>query len=83
MVTRETLEKIVDSLGPDCLPQLLLEMKALLTKGFQLHVLVFTVHAIIQSIQNRLRPGDIDKNLETLLEVKSSIILNRFLLNNV
>lgn len=68
LTTRETLEQIVAALGPDCLPKLLFEMKTLLTKGFQLHVLVFTVHAIIQSIQSRLQPGDIDKNLGILLE---------------
>lgn len=73
-VTRETLQQIIFALGPKYLPLLLGEMSASLTKGFQVHVLVYTIHAVIQHIHDLLKPGDIDLNLPVLLDVSSKEI---------
>ncbi|KAL0280213.1 UNVERIFIED_CONTAM: hypothetical protein PYX00_001577 [Menopon gallinae] len=67
-VARETLEQIIASIGPKYLKVILGEMKAVLTKGFQLHVLVFTMHSVLHAVQSQLQAGDVDDNLQILLE---------------
>ncbi|KAK6627164.1 hypothetical protein RUM44_009641 [Polyplax serrata] len=76
-VTRETLQQIIFALGPKYLPLLLGEMSASLTKGFQVHVLVYTIHAVIQHIHDLLKPGDIDLNLPVLLDACKSDLFGR------
>lgn len=68
-VARETLEQIIVSIGPKYLNVIFGELKSVLTKGFQLHVLVFTMHSVLHAVQAQLQPGDVDENLQILLEV--------------
>lgn len=68
-MTRETLQKIMLTLGPKYLGILLHEMSVMLTRGYQVHVLIYTVHAVLVSLKNRFQPGDIDCNLQGILEV--------------
>jgi U3 small nucleolar RNA-associated protein 20 len=68
-VTRETLQKIMQALGPEYLPVLLGEMTPLLNRGFHVHVLVFTVHAVLGCLKETYRPTDIDKVLLTVLQL--------------
>lgn len=74
-VTRETIQQILLALGPKYLRLLLSEMSSSLTKGFQTHVFVYTIHSVIQHIHGLLKPGDIDANLPVILEVSSKIHL--------
>jgi U3 small nucleolar RNA-associated protein 20 len=68
-VTRETLQKIMLTLGPKYLGILLHEMSAMLTKGYQVHVLIYTIHAVLVSLKDLFQPGDIDCCLQSILEV--------------
>lgn len=70
-VTRETLQKIMLALGPQYLSLLLEEMSPLLSRGFQVHVLVYTVHAVLVCLKDKYQPNDIDKILLSVLDVSS------------
>ncbi|XP_069689745.1 small subunit processome component 20 homolog isoform X2 [Periplaneta americana] len=68
-VTRETLQKIMLTLGPKYLHILLQEMSAMLTRGYQVHVLIYTIHSLLVSLKELFRPGDIDSCLQMILEL--------------
>ncbi|KAK3932177.1 Small subunit processome component 20-like protein [Frankliniella fusca] len=68
-VTRETLQKVMVSLGPSFLGTLLKEMTTLLTRGFQVHVLVFSIHSVLISLKEVFKAGDIDESLPYIIEV--------------
>lgn len=72
-VARETLQKIMLTLGPKYLSALLSEMSPLLARGYQVHVLVFTIHGVLNCLKNTYQPSDLDKILLTVLNV--SIII--------
>lgn len=68
-VTRETLQNILITLGPNYLQMLLSEMVPLLNRGFQIHVLVYTIHAVLCCLKDVYKPGDINGVLITVLHV--------------
>ncbi|XP_001952794.2 small subunit processome component 20 homolog [Acyrthosiphon pisum] len=68
-VTRETLQNIMVTLGTSYMSMLLNEMTALLTQGFQVHVLIYTIHAIFVSLSERFEKGHMDSCLPYILEV--------------
>ncbi|KRT84681.1 HEAT domain-containing protein [Oryctes borbonicus] len=68
-VARETLQKIMMTLGPSYLGLLLDEMVPLLSKGFQVHVLVYTVHSVLVSLKEMFKPKDIDIVLNTVIKL--------------
>lgn len=68
-VTRETLQNIMLTLGTSYMSMLLNEMTALLTQGFQVHVLIYTIHAIFVSLSERFEKGHMDSCLPYILEV--------------
>ncbi|XP_050524775.1 small subunit processome component 20 homolog [Daktulosphaira vitifoliae] len=68
-VTRETLQNIMLALGTSYMSMLLNEMTALLTKGFQVHVLLYTIHAIFVSLSNHFEKGHMDACLPYIIEV--------------
>lgn len=68
-VARETLQNILTSLGPEYLKILLAEMVTLLSRGYQVHVLVYTVHAVLNCLKGMYKPGDINEVLITVLHV--------------
>lgn len=70
-VTREILQKIMITLGPKYLGLLISEMSTLLSRGFQVHVLVYTIHSILVSLKESFQPTDIDKCLLTILDVSN------------
>lgn len=67
--TRDILQKIMVTVGANYLDLLLSHMSALLTRGFQVHVLTVTVHSVLDSIKSSLKRGTIDKSLSNILEV--------------
>lgn len=73
-IARETLQEMMLTLGPSHLSLLLDEMSALLQKGYQAHVLVYTVHGILNCLKPLYKPKDIDSILLTVLEVSLSCI---------
>lgn len=69
---RETLQQILRTLGAKYLPRVLSELTSLLTRGYLVHVLVYTVHALIVGMADMLGPGDIDPCLSSVLNVSIS-----------
>ncbi|XP_076242844.1 small subunit processome component 20 homolog [Calliopsis andreniformis] len=67
--TREILQKIMISLGPKYLHYLLREMNTLLTKGFQVHVLAYTVQSVLVALKPYFQKFDINQNLQSILSV--------------
>lgn len=67
--TRQTLQQIILSLGPEYLETLITEMISLLTKGFHVYVLVHTLHSVLVAVQPLLKAGDIDRCLPLILKV--------------
>ncbi|XP_059834550.1 small subunit processome component 20 homolog [Hypanus sabinus] len=68
-VARNTLTKIIETLGPRYLLYLLKEMQSALTKGFQVHVLTYTVYMVLKSLEPRLSSGDLDPCIDNLIAI--------------
>lgn len=66
---RSALVKIINILGPCYLKYVIREMRSLLSRGFQLHVLTFTVHAILEAVRSQMQPGDLDECTDDILEI--------------
>uniref|UniRef100_A0A182QJF3 Uncharacterized protein n=1 Tax=Anopheles farauti TaxID=69004 RepID=A0A182QJF3_9DIPT len=67
---RNTLAHITLELGPSYLSFVLQNLLAMLTRGFQRHVLSFTVHTIIDRAQKHLSNGSVMENiLQTVLHI--------------
>lgn len=67
--TRDILKNIMITLGPVYLHHLLREMNTLLTKGFQVHVLVFTIQSVLDCLKPFLKPEHVNTNLRSILSV--------------
>ncbi|XP_051886024.1 small subunit processome component 20 homolog isoform X2 [Pristis pectinata] len=68
-VARNTLTKIIETLGPRYLLYLLKEMQSALTKGFQVHVLTYTVYMVLKSLVPKLSSGDLDPCIDNLIAI--------------
>uniref|UniRef100_H3APA8 UTP20 small subunit processome component n=1 Tax=Latimeria chalumnae TaxID=7897 RepID=H3APA8_LATCH len=68
-VARSTLTKIIETLGSQYLLYILKEMKAALVKGYQVHVLTFTVHLLLKSLSNVLKSGELEPCMNLLIEI--------------
>ncbi|KAI9767424.1 MAG: U3 snoRNP protein [Geoglossum simile] len=58
--TRKTLAEISTILGPTCLGFILKELRGALARGYQLHVLSYTIHSILVETSPSYVPGDLD-----------------------
>ncbi|EAW06552.1 putative HEAT repeat protein (DRIM) [Aspergillus clavatus NRRL 1] len=63
---RKTLNDIALLLGPAYFGYILKELRTVLTKGYQLHVLSFTVHSILVATTDDFKHGDLDYCLADL-----------------
>nr|XP_033808420.1 small subunit processome component 20 homolog [Geotrypetes seraphini] len=68
-IARNTLMKIMETLGARYLQYLLKEMRTVLVKGYQVHVLTFTVNLLLKGLISHLKSGDLDACLDILVEV--------------
>ncbi|XP_023672630.2 small subunit processome component 20 homolog isoform X2 [Paramormyrops kingsleyae] len=68
-VARNTLIKIMETLGSRYLQYLLKEMQSILVKGYQVHVLTFTVYKLLSCLSPTMKSGDLDPCLGLLLEI--------------
>lgn len=68
-MARDILKKIMITIGTAHLGILLEHLTILLTRGFQVHVLVATIHTVLDALKADFKPGDIDKNLHYILDV--------------
>lgn len=68
-ITRETLIKISAFLGPSYFSYIVKELRGALTKGYEMHVLGYTVNSLILDMMPRLKVGDLDYCLPALVDV--------------
>ncbi|XP_053572968.1 small subunit processome component 20 homolog [Bombina bombina] len=68
-IARSTLMKILETLGARYLHYVLKEMQTVLVKGYQLHVLSFTVNLLLKGVVATLKSGQLDGCMETLLQI--------------
>ncbi|KAM6984775.1 small subunit processome component 20 homolog [Aplochiton taeniatus] len=68
-VARNTLIKIIETLGCRYLQYLLKEMHSVLVKGYQVHVLTFTVYQLLSVLSPTLKSGDLDSSMGLLIDI--------------
>jgi U3 small nucleolar RNA-associated protein 20 len=73
-ITRETLIKISAFLGPSYFNYIVKELRGALKKGYEMHVLGYTVNSLLLDMFPRLNVGDLDYCLKDLVDVLVSDI---------
>ncbi|RCH98135.1 U3 snoRNP protein, partial [Rhizopus stolonifer] len=73
-ITRETLIKISAFLGHSYFNFILKELRAALQKGYELHVLGYTINSLLLDMMPRLNVGDLDYCLPDLVDLLVSDI---------
>ncbi|XP_053108089.1 small subunit processome component 20 homolog isoform X2 [Hemicordylus capensis] len=69
-IARNTLMKIMETLGAQYLQYVLKEMQSTLVHGYQMHVLTFTVHLLLKGLaSNKLNVGDLDPCIDLMIEI--------------
>lgn len=68
-MARDTLVKIAVILGSSYFGFILKELRSALTRGYQLHVLSFTMHSILVATVPTFAPGDLDHCLPAIVTV--------------
>ncbi|XP_069829345.1 small subunit processome component 20 homolog [Dendropsophus ebraccatus] len=68
-IARNTLIKIIETLGARYLHYVLKEMQTVLVKGYQVHVLTFTVNLLLKGLTSRLKSGDLDGCMDSLIQI--------------
>lgn len=63
---RTTLVRVMDFVGPAYLPDMIRVLRQGLDKGFQIHVLNYTIHSVLEKIP--LSYGDLDNSVHELVE---------------
>ncbi|KAK2893002.1 hypothetical protein Q8A67_012990 [Cirrhinus molitorella] len=71
-VARNTLVKIIQTLGHQYLHYLLNELQSVLVKGYQVHVLTFTVYHLLSILKPSLTGGDLDPCMDMLITIFNS-----------
>lgn len=68
-LTRRTLAEITGLLGPAYYGFVFKELRSALQRGYQLHVMSYTVHSILVANIDTLKPGDLDYCLPVLMSM--------------
>lgn len=68
-LTRKTLVEISTLIGSNCFGFVLKELRGALARGYQLHVLSFTVHSILVATSTIFQPGDLDYCLPQIVAI--------------
>ncbi|CAF9926057.1 MAG: U3 snoRNP protein [Alectoria fallacina] len=68
-LTRKTLVEISTLIGPQYFGFVVKELRSALARGYQLHVLSFTVHSILVATSPIFKPGDLDYCLPQIISV--------------
>ncbi|KAF2008500.1 hypothetical protein BU24DRAFT_468919 [Aaosphaeria arxii CBS 175.79] len=68
-MSRNTLSEIALLTGPSYLGFILKSLRGALQRGYQLHVLSFTLHHILVKLTDKLKPGDLDYCLPEIVDV--------------
>nr|XP_006819783.1 PREDICTED: small subunit processome component 20 homolog [Saccoglossus kowalevskii] len=67
--SRTTLIKVMSYLGTEYIKNVIGELQHTLTRGYQKHVLTFTINAVLQGISDGLKPGDLDTCVDMLIQI--------------
>ncbi|XP_006871187.1 PREDICTED: small subunit processome component 20 homolog [Chrysochloris asiatica] len=68
-IARSTLTKILEDLGVHYLQYILKELQTTLVRGYQVHVLTFTVYTLLQGLTNKLQVGDLDSCIDIMIQI--------------
>ncbi|KAI9668721.1 MAG: U3 snoRNP protein [Trizodia sp. TS-e1964] len=68
-ITRRTLADIAAILGPTCFGFIMKELRGALQRGYQLHVLSYTMHSLLVATTPTFKPGDLDYCLSSIVAV--------------
>lgn len=68
-MTRKTLVEISTLIGPSCFGFILRELRSSLARGYQLHVLSYTVHSMMVATASIFKPGDLDYCLPQIVSI--------------
>ncbi|KAL2757360.1 hypothetical protein ACRALDRAFT_2099532 [Sodiomyces alcalophilus JCM 7366] len=68
-MARETLVQIASILGPSYFGFILKELRGALKRGYQLHVLSYTLHSILLQVIPEFRQGDLDYCLPPIVAI--------------
>lgn len=68
-LARKTLVEISNLIGPKYFAFVVKELRSALARGYQLHVLSFTVHAILVATSPLFKTGDLDHCLPQIMSV--------------
>ena len=68
-LTRKTLVEISTLIGPAYFGFVLKELRSSLARGYQLHVLSFTLHSILVATSSIFTPGDLDYCLPQIVAI--------------
>lgn len=76
--SRDTLIRMMTALGPQHLRTLLEAAESVLQRGFQVHVYIFTVHAILVKLteSDQLKAGTLDPVVQHIVEVTDALFNN-------
>ncbi|XP_050683521.1 small subunit processome component 20 homolog [Leptidea sinapis] len=69
IAARDIVKKVMVTVGSSYLGILLKHLTLLLTRGFQVHVLVSTVHTVLDALKTDFKAEDIDQNLGNILDI--------------
>jgi len=70
---RKIIIQLARVLGPGHMRFFVQEMHQTMTKGYQVHVMMFTVHSLVAAFEEDMKTGDIDSCLKDLLGVRSHL----------
>ncbi|MCJ1399401.1 U3 snoRNP protein [Xylographa trunciseda] len=68
-MTRKTLVEISTLIGPMCFGFILKELRSSLARGYQLHVLSYTIHSMLVATASIFKPGDLDYCLPQIVAI--------------
>lgn len=68
-LTRKTLLEISTLIGPSSFGFVLKELRSSLAKGYQLHVLSFTMHAMLVATADIFKPGELDYCVSQMISI--------------
>ncbi|CAO3617504.1 unnamed protein product [Cunninghamella echinulata] len=68
-IARDTLLKINTFLGVSYFQYIVKELKSALLRGYELHVLGYTVNALLYEMSSRINIGDLDYCMEDIVQV--------------
>ncbi|KAH8891859.1 hypothetical protein GQ53DRAFT_138709 [Thozetella sp. PMI_491] len=68
-MARDTLAKIAVILGPGSFGFIVQELRGALLRGYQLHVLSYTLHSLLTVVMPQIKQGELDYCLEPIMAI--------------